>query len=303
MQDPNPIDVNAVIASTLDLLRRALGDTIALETAIADDLWRIAIDGPGLEIALLGLAVNARDAMSKGGTLRLEAANLHLDAASAGLHGDVTPGDYVLVSVGDTGAGLIKQVVDKGFTPYFTAKEISHGTGLGLVEVHAFVKQSGGHVKILSEPGTGTTVRLYFPRRDATGTAEAPRPGIIEIGSGALILLVEDDIDVRAVTSQTLAGLGYTVVVAAGTREALKIASQRWDLRLLLTDVGLRGKLDGRQLADAVHVLHPGLPVLFTSGYPKDVLVGHGRLERGVELLTKPFTGAQLGAKLAEMLR
>jgi len=307
MHDFKPVDINAVIASMIDLLRRALGETIALETVIADGLWHAAIDGARLESALQTLAVKACEAMPQGGILTLETANVQLDEAYAVVQGDVRPGRYVLVSVSDTGAGMMKQVVDEEFPPYFTAKEICHGTGLGLVEVYGFVKQSGGHVKILSEPGAGTTVKLYFPRwtEPAVVPAEAPArpPGVAGTGSGELVLLVEDDADVRAVMSQALTALGYRVAGAADTREALKITAERWDLRVLVTDVGLSGERGGAQLVDAVRVLHPWLPVLFTNGYPQAFLVGEGRLEPGVAFLTKPFTPAQLGAALAKLLR
>ncbi|MGE0260089.1 MAG: PAS domain-containing protein [Alphaproteobacteria bacterium] len=303
--NPAPIDVNRLVASLSDLLRRLLGETIGVETVLGGGLWRTVADANQLENALLNLAVNARDAMPAGGKLTIETANTHLDEAYAAAHREVEAGQYVMVAVSDTGAGMTRAVMEKAFEPFFTTKAIGQGTGLGLSQVYGFVKQSGGHLKLYSEPGEGTTVKLYLPRltpeaarRESSGAA-----GHLPAGTdGRLILLVEDDPDVCTNTVEMLRELGYRVAAAADGPGALRLLDSTPDVNLLLTDVGLPGALDGRQLADEATRRRPGLRVLFTTGYARNAIVHHGRLDPGVELITKPYSLSDLGAKLRQVL-
>jgi len=303
--EPKPIDVNKLAAGMSDLLRRSLGEGILIETVLAGGLWRTLADPNQLENALLNLAVNARDAMPQGGKLTLETANAYLDESYAGAHEDVTPGQYVMIAVSDTGSGMTRDVVEKAFEPFFTTKEVGQGTGLGLPQVYGFVKQSGGHVKIYSEPGEGTTVKLYLPRllaEEGTGeaVAEARTPQVAT--AGETILVVEDDEDVRSYSADILRALGYRVIEAPAGPAALAVLENDTSIRLLFTDVGLPGGLNGRQLADEAMRRRPGLRVLFTTGYARNAIVHQGRLDPGVELIVKPFTAASLATKIRHIL-
>jgi PAS domain S-box-containing protein len=305
--DPKPTDVGTVISSMSELLRRTLGEHVAVETIDADGLAAISVDGPQLENALLNLAVNARDAMPQGGTLTIETANTQLDAAYAGAHSEVRAGAYVMIAVSDTGTGMTRAVQNKAFDPFFTTKEIGRGSGLGLSQVYGFVKQSGGHAKIYSELGSGTTVKLYFPCLDAASVpVAAPDTAQIiplQTGRGEVILVVEDDEDARATTRHMLRQLGYGVVAVADAAAALSLIEERGDIRLVFSDIGLPGQINGRQLIELVAQLHPEMPVLLTSGYPQGLITRqHGALAPGVELLVKPFSRAALGAKIAALL-
>jgi signal transduction histidine kinase/CheY-like chemotaxis protein len=303
--DPKPIDANRLVAGMSDLLRRSLGESIAVETVTAGGLWRAAIDANQLENAILNLAVNARDAMPAGGKLTIETANTYLDEDYAARHGDIAPGQYVVISVSDNGSGMSKEVLAKAFDPFFTTKEIGQGTGLGLSQVYGFVKQSGGHAKIYSELGEGTTVRLYFPRLLLGADAIEPAPVAMPAprsDAGEIVLLVEDDPDVCAATGEMLRELGYGVIEAPDGATALRLLAERQDIRLLFTDVGLPGGMNGRQLADASRQRRPDLPVLFTTGYARNAIVHHGRLDPGIDLLIKPFTYAALAKKLRQIL-
>jgi PAS domain S-box-containing protein len=304
--EPKPIDVNKLVAGMSDLLRRSLGEGIVIETVLAGGLWRTLADPNQLENALLNLAVNARDAMAHGGKLTLETANAYLDETYAEAHADLAPGQYVMIAVTDTGSGMTRDVAEKAFEPFFTTKEVGQGTGLGLPQVYGFVKQSGGHVKIYSEPDEGTTVKLYLPRLAAAepaaeGPSEArPKPAAT---LGETILVVEDDEDVRTYSADILRGLGYGVIEAPAGPDALHLLESRPEIRLLFTDVGLPGGLNGRQLADEAMRRRPGLKVLFTTGYARNAIVHQGRLDPGVELIVKPFTAASLAAKVRQVLQ
>jgi len=305
--EPKSIEVNRLVAGMSDLLHRSLGEGIVIETVLAGGLWRTLADPNQLENALLNLAVNARDAMPLGGKLTIETANAFLDEAYAGAHDDVRPGQYVLIAVSDTGTGMSREVAEKAFEPFFTTKEVGQGTGLGLPQVYGFVKQSGGHVKIYSEPGEGTTVKLYLPRLAATAgraieSAAEPEPAD-EATSTETVLVVEDDEDVRSYSAEILRGLGYRVVEAATGPAALHLLDAEAEVALLFTDVGLPGGLNGRQLADEARRRRPDIKVLFTTGYARNAIVHQGRLDPGVELLVKPFTAASLGAKVQQMLQ
>jgi signal transduction histidine kinase len=302
--DPKPLDPNRLVSGMSELLRRSLGESISIETVLAGGMWRTFADANELENALLNLAVNARDAMPDGGKLTIETANCYIDETYAAAHEEVTPGQYVMIAVSDTGTGMPKDIADRAFEPFFTTKDTGHGTGLGLSQVYGFVKQSGGHVKIYSEDGEGTTVKIYLPRL----TDEQREPSINEPlpynpagGRGEVILLVEDDEDVRANTAAMLRELGYSVVEASDGREALRLLEFRSDIQLLFTDVGLPGGMNGRQLADGARANNSNLKVLFTSGYARNAIVHQGRLDPGVELIAKPFTFTQLAKKLDQI--
>jgi PAS domain S-box-containing protein len=302
---PTALDVNRLVAGMSDLLRRTLGEAISVEIVLGGGLWRTIADANQLENALLNLAVNARDAMPGGGKMTIETANTYLDEVYAAAHQEVQPGQYVMIAVSDTGTGMTREVMEKALEPFFTTKAVGHGTGLGLSQVYGFVKQSGGHLKLYSEPGEGTTVKLYLPRL-ASEVSPLEESGIeshFPAGtSDQSILLVEDDPDVRANTVDMLRELGYGVLAAADGPSALRLLEDSSNLALLLTDVGLPGGLNGRQLAEEAKRRRPALRVLFTTGYARNAIVHHGRLDPGVELITKPFSLASLGAKLRQVL-
>jgi len=303
---PKPIDVNRLVQGMSDMLSRTLGETIQLEPVLSGGLWRALADENQLENALLNLAVNARDAMPNGGKLTIEAANVALDEAYAAAEQDnVRPGQYVMIAVSDTGTGMPPHVLAKVFEPFFTTKDIGMGTGLGLSMVFGFVKQSDGHVKIYSEPGEGTTVKIYLPRLMTTATSPEPEPDPRPVVGGSeseTILVVEDEPDVRHFVVATLAELGYRVLEADDGHAALRVLEREPDVRLLFTDVGLPGGLNGRQLADQALERWPTLKVLFTTGYARNAIVHHGRLDPGVELISKPFQIGDLAVKVRALL-
>ncbi|MEJ0015809.1 MAG: PAS domain S-box protein [Acetobacteraceae bacterium] len=301
--DPTSISVNALITRMSELLRRTLPETIAMETVLAGGVWNTFADANQLENCLLNLAVNARDAMPDGGKLTIEAANVYLDEEYAAI-ADVPPGQYVGLFVSDTGTGMTPEVADKAFDPFFTTKEIGRGTGLGLSQVYGFVRQSGGHVKIYSEAGAGTTVKIYLPRLLAAAAAAEPvQPApIVPMGSGEAVLVVEDEPEVRDFTVGLVRELGYRTIEAADAPTALRLIDEGHPVALLFTDVGLPGGMNGRQLAEAARRRRPGLKVLFTSGYARNAIVHHGRLDPGVQLITKPFTYMGLAVKLRQVL-
>ncbi len=303
--DPKPVDAGRLVTGMSEILRRTLGEQIAIETVLAGGLWRVLADPNQLEIGILNLAVNARDAMPNGGKLTIETANAYLDEAYAAAQTEVVPGQYVVISISDTGSGMTKEVQAHAFEPFYTTKDIGHGTGLGLSQVYGFVKQSGGHVKIYSEVGLGTTVKLYLPRllSEEGGVAlpEAAAP-VPRSANAQTILAVEDDDDVRANTTGILRELGYTVLEASLAATALHLLERHPEIRLLFTDIGLPGGMNGRQLADAARRIRPDLKVLFTTGYARNAIVHDGRLDPGVVLIPKPFTYAAVAAKLADLL-
>jgi signal transduction histidine kinase len=301
---PTRIDVNRLVAGMSELLRRTLGEAVAVETVLAGGLWPTFADTNQLESALLNLAVNARDAMPGGGRLTIETANAHLDEGYVRSYDDVKPGQYVMLAVTDTGSGMPADVLARVFEPFFTTKDIGQGTGLGLSQVYGFVKQSDGHIKIYSEPGAGTTVKLYLPRMLVLGT-DKPGPPPEEALPGTRaerVLVVEDEDGVRAFAVEMLRELGYGIVEAADGPTALAVIEADPSIRLLFTDVGLPGGMNGRQLADAALRRRPDLKVLFTSGYTRNAIVHGGRLDAGVALIGKPFTYADLARKIREVL-
>jgi PAS domain S-box-containing protein len=301
--EPKAIDPNKLLSSMTALLRSALGERIALETVLSAGIWTISADINQLETAILNLALNARDAISEYGKLTIETANAFLDESYAGVHAEVIPGQYVLIAVSDTGSGMPKEVAARAFEPFFTTKEAGRGTGLGLSQVFGFVKQSGGHVKIYSEPGQGTTVKLYLPRLAASAVdlGKESEP-VVARTSGETILVVEDDEDVRTFSAEVLSELGYRVTVAPDAHVALTALGNLGAVDLLFTDVGLPDGINGRQLADEVQRRWPAVKVLFTTGYARNAIVHHGRLDPGVALIVKPFTQSSLAAKVRQVL-
>jgi len=302
--EPRPVDIGRLVAGMSDLLRRSLGEQIAIETALSGGLWQVEVDPNQLEVAILNLAVNARDAMPDGGKLTLETANVFLDHAYATGQSEVVPGQYVQLAISDSGVGMTREVQAKAFDPFFTTKDVGQGTGLGLSQVYGFVKQSRGHVKIYSEVGQGTTIKIYLPRLHAEQVIESPVAAAAPVRGGAdeTILLVEDDEDVRASSTEMLRELGYTVLEAANARDALRLLDSHPEICLLFTDVGLPGGMNGRQLADVARGRRSNLRVLFASGYARNAIVHDGRLDPGVELITKPFTQDVLAERVRDIL-
>ncbi|MFD2263178.1 ATP-binding protein [Lacibacterium aquatile] len=301
---PKPVEPNKLIQGMSELLKRTMPELVSMETVLAAGAWRIHVDANQLENAILNLAVNARDAMVEGGKLTIETSNAYLDEAYAADHGDLTPGQYVLLAVTDTGTGMPPAVLSRAFDPFFTTKPDGRGTGLGLSQVHGFIKQSGGHIKIYSEPGLGTTVKLYLPRFFGEDTEEAPgaQVPLQTSAEGELVLIVEDDDAVRATTVELVRELGYRVLEANSAAAALRILDAEPKVRLLFTDV-VMPELNGRKLVDEALKRRPDLKVLFTTGYTRNAIVHNGVLDQGVNLIVKPFTLDMLGLKIAEALR
>jgi signal transduction histidine kinase/CheY-like chemotaxis protein len=301
---PKALDTDKLISGMSDMLKRTLGETIQLETVKAPGLWRIEADPNQLESAVLNLAVNARDAMPDGGKLTIETANTRLDEPYAAAHAEVAPGDYVAIAVSDTGAGISRDTLARVFEPFFTTKEVGKGTGLGLSMVYGFVKQSGGHVKIYSEEGEGTTVKIYLPRLADDKAVEEEGEQVVGVpgSQDETILVVEDDDDVRAYTVEILRELGYRVLEAHDGPAALRLI-ERPDvpIDLVFTDVVMPA-MSGKELSDAARAIRPHLKILYTSGYTRNAIVHGGRLDPGVQIVAKPFTFDALSAKVREVL-
>jgi CheY-like chemotaxis protein len=267
---------------------------------LAEDAWTALADPNLLMTAVLNLAINARDAMPNGGKLALETSNIFLDESYAGMHSEVAPGNYVMIAVSDTGTGISPALLERVFEPFFTTKEVGRGTGLGLSMVFGFVKQSGGHVKIYSEEGHGTSVKIYLPR--ATGLQQTPAEAKVSAnieGGNEMVLVVEDDMLVRRYVMTQIQSLGYSTLEAANASDALRFIDEVPGIDLLFTDVIMPGIMNGRQLVDEALKRRPGLKTLFTSGYTENAIVHHGRLDSGVLLLAKPYRKSEL----ARMIR
>ena len=300
---PQSVDAHQLLNGMDSLLRRTLPADIELELVRGAGLWPMLADPVQLESSVLNLVLNARDAMPEGGKITLETTNSWIDQDYAERHADVLPGQYVMISVSDTGTGMDAQALAHAFEPFFTTKAVGKGTGLGLSMVYGFAKQSQGHVKLYSEPGQGTTARLYLPRADSRSEAVASSPSAgTDLRGSATVLVVEDDDPVRRFATDVLRNLGYEVLSAENGAAALAILQERADIALLFTDVVMPGGMNGRQLADAALRLRPGLKVLFTSGYTENAIVHHGRLDRGVQLLAKPYRAVDLARKLKMLL-
>jgi PAS domain S-box-containing protein len=300
---PQVVDINKLVGSMSELLHRTLGETIEVETVSAAGLWRTNVDANQLESAILNLAINARDAMPRGGRLTIETGNTWLDDEYASTHAEVSAGQYVLVAITDSGEGMPEEAIAHAFEPFFTTKPAGRGTGLGLAQVHGFVKQSGGHIKLYSEVGHGTTIKIYLPRFMSADDPLPPtdRRKLERFDGPAGVLLVEDDDDVRLFGIEALKTLGYDVFQAAEGQSALRILDAHPEIALLFTDVGLPG-LNGRKLAEEARRRAPGLKILYTTGYARNAIVHNGVLDAGVDLLGKPFTTEALGRKLKQIM-
>ena len=301
---PAAIDANTLVSGMSDLLRHSLGTDVMLETVLAGGLWRTFADPNQLENILLNLAVNARDAMPDGGHLTIETQNAHLDERYAAAHTGVSAGHYVLFAVTDTGTGMPDDVVEKAFDPFFTTKPVGKGTGLGLSQVYGFIKQSGGHVKIYTEQGLGTTIKLYLPRLRGATQADAIEATPLEVVHGEdreVILVVEDEPGVRQFSVDALTELGYHVLEADGAAKALRLLDEHPEIVLMFTDV-VMPEMNGAKLAEAARALRPDLKIVFTTGYTRNAVVHNGTLDAGVELIGKPFTLEALAAKIRAVL-
>jgi signal transduction histidine kinase len=297
---PKIVDANQLVVSLEDLLRRTIGEAIDLAIVVSDDLWNTLCDPNQLESALLNLAINARDAMPDGGRLTLSTANARLDGVTAETPA-LAPGDYICVAVTDTGTGMSAEVAARAFDPFFTTKPIGQGTGLGLSMIYGFVKQSGGQARISSRVGEGTTVRIYLPRHLGEADedvveaelADAPRAEV-----GETVLIVDDEPTIRMLITEVLGELGYTAIEAADTASGLRVLQSDVRVDLLITDIGLPGIVNGRQMADAARRYRPNLPVLFITGYPANA----ASLDGGMYALTKPFPMELLASRIKIIL-
>ena len=299
---PEPLDANRMITNMSDLLCSTLGAHITIEIIAAAGLWRTKADAHQLENAILNIAINARDAMQHGGRLTIETANAYLDEVYCRQNGDVGPGQFVMIAIADTGMGMAPEIAARAFDPFFTTKPAGSGTGLGLSQVYGFVKQSHGHTKIYSEPGAGTTVKIYLRRYtgDAVETSSPSAPPVATGHRGETILVVEDDPLMRRLTTEALRELDYTVYDSEKASDALAILDGTPDIQLLFTDI-VMPEVNGRKLADEATRRRPDLKVLFTTGYTPNAVVQGGVLDPGVQFLAKPFTLEQLAAKIRHM--
>ena len=301
--DPKPMDVNTFLTGSVEFLQQSLGDQVEVQAVGGAGLWPVEVDANHLESAIVNLAINARDAMPSGGKLTIEAANVFADEEYARQNLEIAPGQYVAICVSDTGIGMSKETMAHAFEPFFTTKEMGQGTGLGLSQVYGFVKQSGGHIKIYSEIGQGTTIKIYLPRY--VGAAPADAEGerwVMEGAQSETVLLVEDDADLRAYIADILRGLNYQVIAVPNAQSALTIVLQNEKrLDLLLTDIVMPG-INGRELARRAQEMRPTLPVLYMTGYSRNAVVHQGRLDEGVELLQKPVSQAELASRVRKIL-
>ena len=306
---PRAVELNRLVEGMDGMLRRTLGEDVEIEFVAGPGLWRCHADPTELQNVILNLSLNARDAMPWGGKLTIEAANVRLDEVYALLHDEVRPGQYVLLGVTDTGSGMSPEVLTRAFDPFFTTKEVGKGSGLGLSMAFGFASQSGGHIRLESEEGKGTTVRIYLPRLDAEqmdlGALGEADNTLRPAGRGERILVVEDDPDVLDTATTALEALGYEPRAAVDAESAAKLLRSEppGSFSLLFTDVVLPGGRSGRDLAREAQEYDPGLPVLFTSGYTEDAIIHDGRLDPGVHLLKKPYWIGQLAQKVKEVMR
>jgi PAS domain S-box-containing protein len=302
--DPRAVDVNRLVAGMADLINRTVGPSVSVEVVAAAGLWTTLVDANQLENALLNLCINARDAMPDGGRIVIETANGWVDDRLAKLR-DITAGQYVTLSVTDTGTGMTPEVMARAFDPFFTTKPLGMGTGLGLSMIYGFTKQSGGHTQIYSEVGQGTRVALFLPRHFGKGESPTVETAPIQLprsAEGRTVLVVDDEPTVRMLISEVLGELGHAAIEAKDGSEGLKILRTRKNVDLLISDVGLPGGMNGRQLADAGKTLKPGLKVLFITGYAENAVIARGRLEPNMHVLTKPFTVDSLVNRVTGLL-
>ena len=302
--DPRAVQPNRLVEEMKELIGRTVGPQIQVGTVLAAGLWTTLCDPNQLENALLNLAINSRDAMPGGGRLTIETANVALDERDARAR-DMAPGQYVAVCISDTGAGMPPAVLARAFDPFFTTKPLGQGTGLGLSMIYGFAKQSGGQARITSEEGQGTTVRIYLPRHRGPAEEDAPPPPPAEATrarKGETVLIVDDEPTVRMLVGEVLEDLGYAVVEAADSVSGLRVLQSAVPIDLLITDVGLPGGMNGRQMADAARVVRPELKVLFITGYAENAAVGNGQLEPGMQVLTKPFLVEALASRIRALI-
>ena len=302
--DPRPVTPNPLVESMEDLLRRTMGENIMLNLVLASDLWPTLCDSNQLESAILNLAINARDSMPDGGKLTIETCNTHLDGHYAKRARDIIPGQYVCLAVTDTGTGMASDVVERAFDPFFTTKAIGQGTGLGLSMIYGFARQSGGHAKIYSEVGSGTTIKLYLPRFEGEIQKEAEATGLTEehaANDGEVVVVIDDEPVVRGLIVEVLAELGYQALEAEDGPSGLTLLESAARVDLLVTDIGLPG-LNGRQVADAARARMPDLKVLFMTGYAENAAVASGFLEPGMSMITKPFAMESLATRIRTII-
>ena len=300
--DPKPVEASRLVAGMEELIRRTVGPAITLEVVGAGGLWLTEVDPSQLESALLNLVINARDAMPEGGRITIETANKWLDARAA-KERELPPGEYISLCVTDTGTGMSPEVIERAFDPFYTTKPLGQGTGLGLSMIHGFVRQSGGQVRIYSEVGSGTTMCLYLPR--FAGSLDAAEPDTtahVDAGRGETVLVIDDEEAVRTLVTDVLELAGYRALEAIDGPSGLKILQSAARIDLLITDVGLPGGLNGRQVADMARVPRPGLKILFITGYAENAVVGNGHLDAGMQVMTKPFGVSDLTARITQML-
>jgi signal transduction histidine kinase/CheY-like chemotaxis protein len=304
--DPKLTDINRLVSGMGDLVRRTMGPGIEIEVVTAAGLWTTLVDANQLENALLNLCINARDAMPDGGKLTIETANRWLDERAA-RERDLPPGQYISLCVSDNGTGMTQETASRAFEPFFTTKPTGQGTGLGLSMIYGFVRQTGGTVRIYSEDGQGTMVCLYLPRQHGDPVAaDDMMPAEIERSSSNAehtVLVVDDEPTVRMMIVEVLEELGFAAIEAADGPAGLKILQSDTRIDLLITDVGLPGGINGRQMADAARVSRPDLTVLFITGYAENAVVGHGHLEPGMHVMTKPFPLDFLGARVQQLIK
>jgi len=302
--DPKPTDINRLMVDMCDLIRGSVGPSVHVDVIGANDLWLTKVDPSQLESALLNLAINARDAMPEGGRITVEAANRSLDARAA-MERDIFPGDYISLCVSDTGTGMSAEVKSRAFDPFFTTKPLGQGTGLGLSMVHGFARQSGGQVRIHSMLGSGTTIWIYLPRfRGTLDVVEEAREAAAPLQRvrGETVLVIDDEAPIRMLLRDALEDAGYHVLLAADGPSGLAVLDSGVDIDFLITDVGLPGGLNGRQVADAARVNRKDLKVLFVTGYAENAAVGNGHLEAGMGVLTKPFELSVLLNRVSDMI-
>jgi CheY-like chemotaxis protein len=299
--EPEAIDLNARLRDLLGLLQRSLGETITVRAKTGDGLWPAIVDPTQVDDAIVNLAINARDAMPGGGTLTVETENVTLEEDYAAHHVEVTPGDYVMLAVSDTGTGMSPEVIGRAFEPFFTTKREGEGTGLGLSQVFGWVKQSGGHIKIYSELGHGTTIKLYLPRAHAQSADKRPRPEVATPTGDETVLVVEDNPNVRKTVVRQLHDLGYKTIEAESGGSALQMVKDGAEFDLLLTDVIMPGGMTGYELADELRQARPGLKILFTSGYT-ELATAREQTALKDPLLSKPYRKQDLGRAVRSVL-
>ncbi|MGA9658979.1 MAG: ATP-binding protein, partial [Asticcacaulis sp.] len=301
---PETVEPNKLVSSMSDLLHHSIGTDIRLETVLAAGVWAVHVDPNQLENVILNLAVNARDAMPDGGRLTIETQNAHLDERYALNEPDITPGHYVMLAISDTGMGMKPDVIAKAFDPFFTTKEVGKGTGLGLSQVYGFVKQSGGNVKIYSEAGKGTTVKIYLPRDyNTTGSILIKEEGFVAVSGEKreIVLIVDDEPAVRQFSVDAFTELGYSVLEAETAAIALQMIGSNPDIALLFTDI-VMPDINGRQLVEAAKIIRPDIKVLYTTGYTRNAVLHNGVLDTDVDLIGKPYTLDELAVRVRTLL-